>query len=173
MAMHSTPTRSTPTCRLFALPIPGDIIGLRSLLLRTSDHTFSTLTDAVVCRVEESRVKEAMSEFPLLGCAILWATSRDESMLVEHLVSLGRRSAVERTAHFFLELYDRLRLVGLASGNKFTCPLSQALLADALGLSAIHINRVLRQLRERRLLTFHEGVVTIHRLSELATMAGY
>src|SRR5271163_4592966 len=126
MAMHSTPTRSTPTCRLFAFPIPGDIVGLRSMLLRTSDHTFSTLTDAVVCRVEEPRIQQALNAFPLLGSAILWATSRDEAMVVEHLVSIGRRSAIERTAHFFLELYDRLRLVGLASGNKFTCPLSQA-----------------------------------------------
>ena len=159
--------------QVIAFPIPGDIVGLRSMLLRTSDHTFSTLTDAVVCRVEESRVKEALSEFPLLGCAILWATSRDEAMLVEHLVNVGRRSAVERTAHFFLELYDRLRLVGLASGNKFTCPLSQAVLADALGLSTIHVNRVLRQLRERGLLTFHEGVVSIHRPGELARLAGY
>ena len=159
--------------QVIAFPIPGDIVGLRSMLLRTSDHTFSTLTDAVVCRVEESRVKQALNEFPLLGSALLWATSRDEAMVVEHLVSIGRRSALERTAHFFLELYDRLRLVGLASGDEFTCPLSQAVLADALGLSAIHVNRVLRQLRERRLMTFHEGVVNILRPDELATLAGY
>jgi CRP-like cAMP-binding protein len=159
--------------QVIAFPIPGDIVGLRSMLLRTSDHTFSTLTDALVCRVEESRLKHALDEFPHLGSAILWATSRDEAMVVEHLVSVGRRSALERTAHFFLELYDRLRLVGLASGNEFTCPLSQAILADALGLSAIHVNRVLRQLRERRLLTFHEGIVCIRRPGELATLAGY
>jgi len=159
--------------QIIAFPIPGDIVGLRSMLLRTSDHTFSTLTDAVVCRVEEPRVKQALNEFPLLGSAILWATSRDEAMVVEHLVSIGRRSALERMAHFFLELYDRLRLVGLAKANEYTCPLSQAVLADALGLSAIHVNRVLRQLRERRLLTFHEGVVSIHRHNELAALAGY
>jgi CRP-like cAMP-binding protein len=127
------------------------------MLLRTSDHSFSALTDAVVCRVEESRVKEALYDFPLLGCAILWATSRDEAMVVEHLVGVGRRSALERAASFFLELYDRLRLVGLATGSEFGCPLSQSALADALSLSAIHVNRVLRQLRERRLLTFHGG----------------
>jgi CRP-like cAMP-binding protein len=159
--------------QVIAFPVPGDIVGLRSMLLRTSDHTFSTLTDAVVCRVEEPRLKKALSEFPHLGSAILWATSRDEAMVVEHLVNIGRRSAVERTAHFFLELYDRLRLVGLASGDEFTCPLSQAILSDALGLSAIHVNRVLRQLRERGLLTFHDGVVNLHRPGELTKLAGY
>jgi CRP-like cAMP-binding protein len=159
--------------QIIAFPIPGDIVGLRSMLLRTSDHTFTTLTDAVVCRVEETRFKQALNEYPHLASAILWATSRDEAMVVEHLVSIGRRSAIERTAHFFLELYDRLRLVGLASGNEYACPLGQAIMADALGLSAIHVNRMLRQLRERRLLTFHEGVVDIHRPDELATLAGY
>jgi CRP-like cAMP-binding protein len=159
--------------QIISFPIPGDVVGLRSMLLRTSDHTFTTLTDAVVCRVEEPRIKEVLKEFPLLGSALLWATSRDEAMVVEHLVSIGRRSAVERMAHFFLELYDRLRLVGLASGDQFSCPLSQAVLADALGLSAIHVNRVLRQLRERRLMTFHEGVVSIRRPGELAALAGY
>jgi len=159
--------------QIIAFPIPGDCVGLRSMLLRTSDHSFSALTDATVSRISAASMREVFTEYPRLGAAILWATSRDEAMVVEHLVSIGRRSAVERMAHFFLELYDRLRLVGLASGDQFSCPLSQAVLADALGLSAIHVNRVLRQLRERRLLTFHEGVVSIRRPDELAALAGY
>jgi len=80
-------------------------------------------------------------------------------MVVEHLVSIGRRSAIERTAHFFMELAERLSLIGLATEAEFKCPLSQYLLADALGLSAIHINRVLRQLREQDLLTLQKGIV--------------
>ena len=86
---------------------------------------------------------EVFNEFPRLGAAILWAASRDEAMVVEHLVSIGRRTAIERTAHFFLELSERLRLVGLANDKEFACPLNQYVLADALGLSAIHVNRVL------------------------------
>jgi CRP-like cAMP-binding protein len=108
-------------------------------LLRTSDHSFSAITDAVV-----SRVEGLFAEFPHLGSAILWATSRDEAITVEHLASIGRCTAIERTAHFFLELSERLRLVGLAQATEFACPLTQYDLPDALGLSAIYVNRVLR-----------------------------
>jgi CRP-like cAMP-binding protein len=102
------------------------------------------------------------AEFPYLGAAMLWAASRDEAMIVEHLVSIGRRSAIERTAHFFLELFDRLKLVGLVSVDEFDCPLNQYALADALGLSTIHVNRVLRQLRQQKLMTFRGHRVAIH-----------
>jgi CRP-like cAMP-binding protein len=159
--------------QIITFAIPGDCIGLRSVLLRTADHSFSALTDAVVSRVAVSQMMSIFAEFPHLGAAILWATSRDEAVVVEHLASLGRRDALERTAHFFLELHDRLRLVGLAKNAEFACPLSQYLLADALGLSAIHINRVLRQLRERELLTFHDHKVVVHDAERLKALAGY
>jgi CRP-like cAMP-binding protein len=159
--------------QIITFPLPGDCVGLGSALLRTSDHSFCALTDIVVCAVEASRMIRIFGEFPRLGAAILWAASRDETMVVEHLVSIGRRSAVERTAHFFLELWERLRLVGLATGNEFTCPLNQYVLADALGLSAIHVNRMLRQLRERKLLTLQAHKVIIQDPSGLKELAGY
>jgi CRP-like cAMP-binding protein len=159
--------------QIIAFPLPGDCVGLRSVLLRTSDHSFSALTDVVVSSVEASRMMGIFNEYPRLGTAILWAASRDEAMVVEHLVSIGRRSAIERTAHFFLELCERLRLVGLGTEKEFSCPLNQYVLADALGLSPIHVNRVLRQLRERRLLTLKGRKVTIHDVSGLETLAGY
>jgi CRP-like cAMP-binding protein len=159
--------------QIIAFPLPGDCVGLRSVLLRTSDHSFSALTDVVVSSVEASRMMEIFNEFPRLGAAILWAASRDEAMVVEHLVSIGRRTAIERTAHFFLELAERLRLVGLANDNEFACPLNQYVLADALGLSAIHVNRVLRQLRERNLLTLKERMVTVHDMRKLKELAGF
>ncbi len=159
--------------QIIGFPIPGDCIGLRSVLLRTSDHSFSALTDALVSSVEASRMMRLFVDFPRLGAAILWAASRDEAMIVEHLVSIGRRSAIERTAHFFLELGERLRLVGLATDREFPCPLNQYVLADALGLSAIHVNRVLRQLRERQLMTLRRGKVVIHDVVALKQLAGF
>jgi CRP-like cAMP-binding protein len=74
-------------------------------------------------------------------------------MLVEHLFSIGRRNAIERTAHFFMELAERLSLIGLATETECECPLSQFVLVDALGLTAVHVNRMLSQLRKRQLLT--------------------
>lgn len=159
--------------QIISFPIAGDCVGLRSVLLRTADHSFHALTDAVVTSVDGSRMMQTFSEFPRLGTAILWAASRDEAMVVEHLVSIGRRSAIERTGHFFMELAERLNLVGLATEAEFKCPLTQHVLADALGLSAIHVNRVLRQLRERDLLTFQRGEVTIHDLNGLRELAGF
>ena len=159
--------------QIIGFPLPGDCVGLRSVLLRTSDHSFSALTDVVVSSVEASRMMQVFSDLPRLGAAILWAASRDEAMVVEHLVSIGRRSAIERTAYFFLELRERLRLVGLATDQEFACPLNQYVLADALGLSAIHVNRVLRSLRERKLLTLKDRKVRILDMSKLKTLAGF
>ena len=159
--------------QIITFPVPGDCIGLRSILLRTSDHSFSALTDATFFRAEAAQIRRTFEDFPHLGAALLWATSRDEAMVVEHLVSIGRRSAIARTSHFFLELYDRLKLVGLTIDHEFKCPLNQNVLSDAIGLSTIHVNRILRQLRERNLMTYQNHKVTIHNPAALKALAGY
>jgi CRP-like cAMP-binding protein len=159
--------------QIISFPIAGDCCGLRSVLLRTADHSFSVLTDAVVSAVEPAQLMKCITEAPRLGAALLWALSRDEAMIVEHLVSVGRRTALERTAHFFMELAERLSLIGMATETEFECPLSQFVLADALGLTAIHMNRTLRQLRERRLLSVRKKKVTIHDLDGLRKLAGF
>ncbi len=165
--------RSDGGRQFIGFPIPGDCVGLRSVLLWTSDHSFSAVTDVVVCPVAAPRMLQIFNEFPRLGSAFLWSASRDEAMLVEHLVNIGRRNALERTAHLFMELAERLMLVGLATETEFKCPLSRYVLADALGLSAIHVNRVLRELRELKLLTVKTGKVIIHDLPALRKLAGY
>ena len=159
--------------QIISFPIAGDIVGLRSVLLRTADHSIAALTDAVVNPVEGTHILKCVTEFPRLGAALMWAASRDEAMVVEHLVNIGRRNAIERMAHFFMELAERLSLVGLATEAEFKCPLTQFVLADALGLTAIHVNRVLRQLRERKLLTVSQGRVHIHDLDKLRKLAGF
>jgi CRP-like cAMP-binding protein len=159
--------------QIISFPIAGDIVGLRSVLLRIADHSFSALTDAVVNSVEGAHIMRCVTEYPRLGAALLWAASRDEAMVVEHLVNIGRRTALERTAHFFMELAERLNLVGLATETEFKCPLSQFVLADALGLTAIHVNRTLRELRELKLLTVRRGTVTIHDLAGLRKLSGF
>ena len=123
--------------QIISFPIAGDIVGLRSVLLRTADHSFSALTDAVVNSVDGSHIMRCVTEYPRLGAALLWAASRDEAMVVEHLVGIGRRDALTRTAHFLVELGLRLSLIGLGSDRGYTCPLNQYVLADVLGLTAI------------------------------------
>ena len=159
--------------QIISFPIAGDCVGLRSVLLNTADHSFSAITDAVVCPVEGPHILKCITEYPRLGAALLWASSREEAMVVEHLVNLGRRSAIQRTAHLFMEFAERLSLAGLATEAEFECPLSQFVLADALGLTSIHVNRVLRQLRDQDLLTLRKGRVRIHDLNRLRKLAGF
>ena len=139
--------------------VPGDFLGLRSVLLHISDHTIEPVTQIEVTEILKADLLEAFANTPRLALAIFWAVSRDEAMVVEHLVGIGRRNAAERLAHFLLELGARLTLIGQGSKEGFDCPLTQYLMADALGLSAVHVNRVLRHLREADLLTFHDGRV--------------
>lgn len=153
--------------------IPGDFLGLRSVLLRTSDHGFEPV---VACEASEVRLEdllETFSQTPRLAMAILWAASRDEAMVVEHLVGLGRRDADARLAHFLLEMSSRLALVGMGGREGYDCPLTQYHLADALGLTAIHVNRILRKLREAGLVTFRSGRVIIDDHDRLATLADF
>ena len=153
--------------------IPGDFLGLRSVLFRTADHCCMPVTPVEASEVMAADLLAAFTQTPRLAAAVMWAASRDEAMVVEHLVNLGRRTAAERTAHFMLELGARLRLVGLADRKDFKCPLSQSLLADTLGLSPVHINRVLRELREENLMTFQKGHVTFHDYDGLVKMADF
>ena len=153
--------------------IPGDFLGLRSILFRTADHSIEAVTRIEASEVLAPEIFDSFSDAPRLATAVLWAASRDEAMVVEHLVNLGRRSAEVRMAHFLLELSARLHLVGIGDRSGFECPLTQYHLADALGLSAVHVNRVLRHLREEGLVTFQNGRVKIDDLDGLVSLANF
>jgi CRP-like cAMP-binding protein len=153
--------------------IPGDFLGLRSVVLHISDHSVEPVTDIEVTEVHVSDLMKTFSDTPRLATAVLWAASRDEAMVVEHLINIGRREAEVRVAHFLLELSARLTLVGLGSKAGYACPLTQYLMADALGLSSVHVNRVLRKLREAGLVTFRDGFVTFDDYDRLATFADF
>ena len=153
--------------------IPGDFLGLRSILFRTADHSIEALTRIEATEVLASDILDAFAQAPRLATAVLWGASRDEAMVVEHLVNLGRRSADERMAHFLLELGARMNLVGVGDRTGYDCPLTQYHLADALGLSAVHVNRVLRHLREEGLVTFRNGRVAFDDFERLRSVAGF
>lgn len=164
---------SSGTRQIVDFQIPGDFLGLRSVLFRTADHNIEPITRVEASEVLITDLLNTFSATPRLATAVLWAASRDEAMVVEHLVGIGRRDAKERTAHFLLELAARLKLVGLGSALGYACPLSQYMLADALGLSSVHVNRVLRELREDGLVTFQNKKVIIHDLERLVDLADF
>jgi len=143
------------------------------VLFRVSDHSVASVTPVRVSSFSRHELFEIINQFPRVAVAILWALSCEEAIVVEHLVNLGRRNALERVAHFLIEFGERLQVVGLATDRGYECPFTQDDLADALGLSAIHINRILRQLRERQLLTLSHGSLQIHDLPGLAAVAQF
>lgn len=153
--------------------IPGDFLGMRSVLCRTAGQSVEPLTSVQASAFNSQNLMEVFARTPRLGTALLWATSRDDAMVIEHLVGVGRRNAVERTAHLLLELGARLALVGMGTKAGYACPLSQYLLADALGLSAVHVNRVLRELREEGLVTFRNGRVVFTNFAGLVDFADF
>jgi len=159
--------------QIVGFKIPGDFLGLRTVLLRTSDHNVEPVTPIEASEISATDLLNIFAERPRLSTAVLWTASRDEAILVEHLIGLGRRNAAERTAHFLLEMAARLKLVGLGSKDGYACPLSQYLMADALGLSSVHVNRVLRELREAGLVTFQNGMVTFDNFEGLVSFADF
>jgi CRP-like cAMP-binding protein len=161
------------TRQIVDFQIPGDFLGLRSILFRTADHNIEPVTRIEASEVQGTDLLDAFNTAPRLAAAVLWAASRDEAMVVEHLVNIGRRDAKQRMTHFLLELGARLKLVGLSTGDGYACPLTQYMLADALGLSAVHVNRVLRELREDGLLTFQHGHVTFLDIEGLVEVADF
>ena len=153
--------------------IPGDFLGVRSVLFRTSDHNVEPITPIEASEVTKNELFQTFAKTPRLATAVLWAVSRDEAMVVEHLVGIGQRPAAERTAHLLLELGARLKLVGLGDRGGFICPLTQYHLADALGLTPVHVNRVLREIREAGLMTFQSGKVTFDDYDGLVDFADF
>lgn len=153
--------------------IPGDVLGLRNLVLRTCDLGQEPITPCEAAEVQGADLADAFAQSPRVAAAVLWAAARDEAVVSEHLVGLGRRDAAARMAHFLLELGVRLGFAGIGDAKGYDCPLTQYHLADALGLSAIHVNRTLRMLREQGLLVFRDGAVSFQDYQGLISLAGF
>lgn len=159
--------------QIFGYLIPGDLIGLRASLMEFADDSVEALTDCEVSSFSLERLYEACRTHPRLVVALMWSAAREQSMLSEQIMRLGRRNAVERIAHFFLELLSRLQLVDEADRRSFALPLTQELIADTLGLSIVHVNRTLRTLRQRGLVEIVDGHVVIHDVDELSDIASF
>jgi len=156
--------------QLIDIVLPGDIAGLRTSLLGIPQG-LRTIGQVEAVEIHSRLIPSLFRDWPRLALALVLIANQDSEFLAERLVSVGRRSALSRVSHFFLELGTRLEIVGLGSRNGFHCPLTQADIADALGLSSIHVNRVLRHLRERRILMFRNGEAEVQDLQNLSSLA--
>jgi CRP-like cAMP-binding protein len=155
--------RDTPEGRrqILAIHVPGDFVDLHSYPLKRLEHSVAALTDVRVALFPHAEIRTLTARSATLT-ELLWrSTLIDAAINREWIVSVGARSAVVRLAHLFCEMYLRLERIGAATLPSFALPLTQVDLADATGLTAVHANRMLRQLRERGLVAFRQGRVDI------------
>jgi CRP-like cAMP-binding protein len=147
--------------QIMELHVAGDFVDLHGFLLKRLDHNIGTMTGVRVAHVPHDALRGITETHPHLGRMLWFSTLLDAAIHREKILSIGRRSAVARIAHIFCELLVRLRLVGLADETGYALPLTQADLADVTGLTSVHVNRMLKKLRDEKLLTFRGGRVSI------------
>ena len=152
--------------------LPGDIVRLGGLFRSGAARGVETVTDAVVSEISTEAVRQASRQWPEILELFLRLQSGIQSALIEQLIDLGRRDSRARVAQLLLKLERRLMRIGRADADGYDCPISQYLIADALGLTAIHVNRVLRALREEAVVTVRNDRVTIHDRARLLEIAG-
>lgn len=141
--------------------LPGDVVGLPGSFLERATYSVITLSDMKlqVCAMED--YVRLCHQRPQFGLILSWLAIYEMATYAEHIIDTGRRTPVERLAHFLLEMHARLAMVGRTAGSRFHLPFSQEVLGDALGLSVPHLNRMLAQLRRDGLITVDGHVITI------------
>ena len=155
------------------LHVPGDFADLHSFTLKRLDHNIMTITPCRVAIVPHEKLEDITERFPHLTRLYWFTTNMDAAIHREWEVSLGRRTAVSRIAALFCEMKLRLEVVGLTEGPSYEFDITQTDLAECVGLTPIHVNRTLKELRERRLVQFRSGRVTIKYWDGLATVAEF
>jgi CRP-like cAMP-binding protein len=157
--------------QIVAYFVPGDLCDLRVFILRQMDHSIMTLSPATVAAIPRDTILDLMERYPRITKALWWSTLVDEAILREWIVNVGQRTAYERIAHVLCELFVRLGSVGLTDGDTCEIPVTQAELADTVGLSTVHVNRTLQELRRNRLIDLRGKSLTILDLSALQDAA--
>lgn len=147
--------------QLVAVQVPGEFVDLHAYPMRVLDHGVGTLTPATVAIVPHSALSAILEPRPELARKLWFSTLMDAAMHRAWLFRLGRLDSVGRVAHFLSETNARLEAVGLSDGHRFILDLTQADLAEICGLTTVHVNRVIRQLREAEMCLFRSSMVEI------------
>ncbi len=153
--------------------LPGDLIGYPASCFERAQYTVTALTDTVLSPIPHQTLLNLFDLYPSLAAKLFWSLANEAAMYIDHLTNVGRRSAVERVANFLLELLVRLNIIGLADENSFQLPLTQEQISDAVGLSAPHLNRTLRELRGEDLLELQDRRIVIRDIEALRALAGF
>jgi CRP-like cAMP-binding protein len=161
------------TRQIMAFQVPGDIPDLHTLHISRMDHNLTAVGPAVVAFIPHSYFREVLPRSQQLTHALWRETLVDAAVFREWVVNVGAREAIARVAHVLCELKLRLEVVGLVNGATFTMPCRQTDIADACGITAVHANRVIQELRGKGLIEWEGKSVTIHQWDELAKVGDF
>ena len=161
--------------QILSLHVPGDVPDLQSLHLQVMDHDLVTLTESTLGFISHVALRKLHRERPDIAELFWRDTLIDAAMFREWIVNIGQRPAPSRLAHIIAELRQRLLTIGLTDGRSFDMPLTQEQIGEALGITAVHANRVIKQLRQDGIVELQRGRVTVldeRKLLELADFDG-
>jgi CRP-like cAMP-binding protein len=153
--------------------MPGDLIGLQGSVMGEMQHSVEALSGLLLCVFERDQLHELYRNYPGLAYDITWLAAREERMLDENLLSLGRRTALERAAYLLAFIQSRAVAVGLNGDGPVEIPITQAHVADTLGLSLVHTNKTLRKLANRKLIRWLERGCAVLEPQALREIAGW
>lgn len=161
------------TRQVLAYLMPGDCCDLHTGLLAEMDHSIQTIAPASVATILRADMNALMDCHRGIANAMYIAQLIDEGIMRAWITSMGRRTSIERAAHLMCELYLRARNIGLTVDPELELPLSQALLADSLGMTPVHLNRILKKLRSAGAMTLKRGSLLITDPAKLVQIAGF
>jgi CRP-like cAMP-binding protein len=157
--------------QMMAFLIPGDLCDLEVFVLEAMDHSITAMSETTCALIPAKVIRGLLTESTNLTVALWWSTMVDSAILREWIIDHGSRDALERLAHLFYEMLVRYRVVGETTDDSFPFPITQEDLGDAMGMTAIHTNRMLQKLREDGLIELRGRTLTIldpARLKKLA-----
>jgi CRP-like cAMP-binding protein len=158
--------------QILTILIPGDFFDLHGFLLKTMDHSVAAIGPTRIAAIGREAVNDIIANHPRIGAALWWSAMQENAMLRERIVALGRRSARGRVAYILCEFVWRQRAVGMAEDHAIRLPFTQTDLADMLGLTSVHTNRVLQGFRRDELITLEHRRLTLHDLEKLQAISG-
>jgi CRP-like cAMP-binding protein len=159
--------------QIMAFLIPGDLCDVEVFVLEAMDHEITAMSDTTCVLIPAKVIDDLLSEPSKLTRALWWSTMTDSAILRERIVDHGRRDAHERIAHLFYEMLIRYRIVAATTDDAFPFPISQEDFADATGMSPVHANRTLQELRSEGLVEFRNKVLTVLNTRRLKKVARY
>lgn len=159
--------------QIFNFGLAGDIVGLEGSLLRSADYTLQSITECRIARFSHTDWPDLLLGYPRLAAAILWVSFTEQAMFLERLVTLGRRTARERVAHLLCELLARRSLIEDDPGSCLHLPISREIMADTLGMSAVHVYRCMNLLRRAGLIDGSNSAVDLKDRDALAREADF